>query len=68
MTLRGLSAGQRVLSLPSTALASLRVLLSPRGVPVDAVEVPEEWWTAKADPALRSHLQMVLRHDTGAAR
>jgi len=68
MTLRGLSAGQRVLSLPSTALASLRVLLSSRGVPVDAVEVPEEWWTAKADPALRSHLQMVLRHDTGAAR
>lgn len=56
LTLRGLDAGQRVLSLPSTAITSLRVLLGPRGVAVEPVEVPEDWWTSRAAPALRSHL------------
>ncbi|MBE1558872.1 hypothetical protein [Nonomuraea africana] len=58
LTLRGLSAGQRVLSLPSTAISSLRVLLSPRGVAVEPVHVPDDWWTSRAAPSLRSHLQM----------
>ncbi|TDC97324.1 hypothetical protein E1292_37215 [Nonomuraea deserti] len=56
LTLRGLDAGQRVLSLPSTAITSLRVLLSPRGVAVEPVNVPDDWWTSRAEPALRSHL------------
>ncbi|MEW9550258.1 hypothetical protein [Nonomuraea sp. NPDC050783] len=56
LTLRGLSPGQRVLSLPSTALTSLRVLLGPRGVAVEPVDVPDDWWTSRAAPALRSHL------------
>ncbi|SDJ76871.1 hypothetical protein SAMN05421874_103145 [Nonomuraea maritima] len=56
LTLRGLDAGQRVLSLPSTAITSLRVLLSPRGVAVEPVHVPDDWWTSRAAPALRSHL------------
>ncbi|MGW6505503.1 hypothetical protein [Nonomuraea angiospora] len=56
LTLRGLDASQRVLSLPSTAITSLRVLLSPRGVAVEPVHVPEDWWTSRAAPALRSHL------------
>ncbi|MEV0389463.1 hypothetical protein [Nonomuraea sp. NPDC050643] len=56
LTLRGLDAGQRVLSLPSTAITSLRVLLSPRGVAVEPVDVPEDWWTSRAAPALRLHL------------
>ncbi|MEV0143593.1 MULTISPECIES: hypothetical protein [unclassified Nonomuraea] len=56
LTLRGLGAGQRVLSLPSTAIASLRVLLGPRGVAVEPVAVPDDWWTSGAAPALRSHL------------
>ncbi|MFC4120276.1 hypothetical protein [Nonomuraea zeae] len=56
LTLRGLDAGQRVLSLPSTAITSLRVLLSPRGVAVEPVDVPDDWWTSRAAPALRSHL------------
>ncbi|MEV4572357.1 hypothetical protein AB0K16_03795 [Nonomuraea jabiensis] len=56
LTLRGLDPGQRVLSLPSTAITSLRVLLSPRGVAVEPVDVPEDWWTSRAAPALRSHL------------
>ena len=68
MTLRDLEPGQRVLSLPSTAVTSLRVLLAPRGVPVDAVEVPGDWWTPRATPDLRSHLQMFTRHDSGVAR
>lgn len=65
MTLRGLAAEQRVLSLPSTAVTSLRVLLSARGVTVETVEVPDEWWTAQAAPSLRSHLSMFAHHDTG---
>ncbi|MFG1695418.1 hypothetical protein [Nonomuraea sp. NPDC049309] len=56
LTLRGLDAGQRVLSLPSTAITSLRVLLSPRGVAVEPVDVPDDWWTSRAAPALRSHV------------
>ncbi|MFI7223332.1 hypothetical protein ACIBO5_08910 [Nonomuraea angiospora] len=56
LTLRGLDASQRVLSLPSTAITSLRVLLSPRGVAVEPVDVPDDWWTSRAAPALRSHL------------
>ncbi|MFC7639891.1 hypothetical protein ACFQX6_01655 [Streptosporangium lutulentum] len=65
MTLRGLAAEQRVLSLPSTAVTSLRVLLSARGVAVETVDVPDEWWTAEAAPSLRSHLSMFAHHDTG---
>ncbi|MEV8638579.1 hypothetical protein AB0395_43680 [Streptosporangium sp. NPDC051023] len=65
MTLRGLGAQQRVLSLPSTAVTSLRVLLSARGVAVETVDVPDEWWTAQAAPSLRSHLSMFAHHDTG---
>ncbi|MDF5753877.1 hypothetical protein [Spongiactinospora sp. TRM90649] len=63
ITLRGLSPDQRVLSLPSTAVTSLRVLLSARGVPVETVDVPDAWWTADAAPSLRSHLQMFAHHD-----
>ncbi|MFC4585917.1 hypothetical protein [Sphaerisporangium corydalis] len=58
ITLRDLRPGQRVLSLPSTAVTSLRVLLSARGVPVESVEVPDDWWTPSATVSLRSHLQM----------
>ncbi|MER7368419.1 hypothetical protein ACI2LC_18250 [Nonomuraea wenchangensis] len=56
LTLRGLRPDQRVLSLPSTAVTSLRVLLGPRGVAVEPVDVPDDWWTSRAAPALRSHL------------
>jgi hypothetical protein len=68
ITLRGLSAEQRVLSLPSTAVTSLRVLLSRRGVAIESVEVPDDWWTAQAAPALRSHLRMFAHHDSGVTR
>jgi hypothetical protein len=58
MTLRDLAPEQRVVSLPSTAVTSLRVLLAARGVSVQAVDVPDHWWTASAGPSLRSHLQL----------
>lgn len=58
LTLRGLAEGQRVLSLPSTAITSLRVLLGRRGVTVEPVDVPDDWWTSRAAPDLRTHLQM----------
>jgi hypothetical protein len=58
MTLRDLRPHQRVLSLPSTAVTSLRVLLSARGVSVETVHVPDDWWTTLAAPSLRSHLQL----------
>jgi hypothetical protein len=63
MTLRDLRPEQHVLSLPSTAVTSLRVLLSSRGVTVDAVDVPDEWWTPAAAPSLRSHLQLFAGFD-----
>ncbi|MFC6080618.1 hypothetical protein [Sphaerisporangium aureirubrum] len=65
MTLRDLRPGQRVLSLPSTAVTSLRVLLSARGVPVETVDVPDDWWTPTATDSLRSHLQM-FAHERAA--
>ncbi|GII63833.1 hypothetical protein Skr01_39180 [Sphaerisporangium krabiense] len=65
MTLRDLRPGQRVLSLPSTAVTSLRVLLSARGVPVETVDVPDDWWTPSASVSLRSHLQM-FAHERAA--
>ncbi|WP_336205144.1 hypothetical protein [Nonomuraea sp. LPB2021202275-12-8] len=61
LRLRGLDPGQRVVSLPSTAISSLRVLLGPRGVAVEPVDVPDDWWTSRAAPALRSHLTQVTR-------
>lgn len=54
--LRGLRSPQRVVSLPSTAVTSLRALLSGADVSVDGFVVPETWWTAKASPKLRAHL------------
>lgn len=58
--LRGLRAPQRVLSLPSTALVLLRGILSRTGTEVVGLPVPQDWWTARAHPALRAHLSSVL--------
>lgn len=58
--LRGLRAPQRVLSLPSTALVLLRGILARTGAQVVGVPVPNDWWTARADPVLRAHLSSVL--------
>lgn len=58
LSLRGLTSEHRVLSLPSTALTSLRVLHGPGGPRVEGVGVPAAWWTERADPALRTHLSL----------
>lgn len=69
--LRGLQHPQRVLSLPSTALVLLRGILSRTGTIVEGLPVPNDWWTARADPRLREHLSSVLTliasHDHGGA-
>jgi len=57
MRLRGLLPGQRVQALPSTAVPSLRLLLSGRDIAVRGARVPDAWWTAAASPELRDHLQ-----------
>lgn len=54
--LRGMRAGQRVVSLPSTSAITLTRLLAPAGVGVVPHAVPAEWWTGRVDDALREHL------------
>lgn len=61
LRLRGLGANQRVLSLPSTAVTSLRLLLARSGACVDGVRVPDEWWTPQASSQLREHLNLSLQ-------
>ncbi|WP_278235145.1 hypothetical protein [Isoptericola sp. AK164] len=54
--LRNLTRRQRVVALPSTSTVTLTRLLVPRGVAVLPHDVPDEWWTHRADPTLRRHL------------
>jgi hypothetical protein len=60
ISLRGLTAGHRVVSLPSTALTSLRLVLRADGTTIEGVPVPSDWWTADADPDLRAHLSLFV--------
>lgn len=56
MRLRGLQPQQRVLSLPSTALTTLRTLMADTGATLIGVPIPEEWWTPQATAALRAQI------------
>ncbi|MFI0447826.1 hypothetical protein [Actinomadura sp. 6N118] len=58
--LRGLTREHRVISLPSTALTSLRLVLRGNGTTIQGVTVPAEWWTDQADAGLREHLSLFL--------
>ncbi|PUB20147.1 hypothetical protein C8K30_11830 [Promicromonospora sp. AC04] len=58
--LRGLRAGQRVVSLPSTSTILLTTIISPLGVPVTALDVPADWWTPRASADHRAHLTSVV--------
>ncbi|WP_119728641.1 hypothetical protein [Thermomonospora amylolytica] len=60
ISLRGLTAEHRVVSLPSTALTSLRLMLRSTGTRIEGVPVPPDWWTDAADPGLRDHLSLFL--------
>jgi hypothetical protein len=67
LRLRGMTAPQRVVSLPSTAAVLLTTILRPRGVPVTPHAVEDDWWTSRATPGLRTHLSGVLRLAADAA-
>ncbi|MFI9486720.1 hypothetical protein ACIG47_10040 [Promicromonospora sp. NPDC052451] len=67
LRLRGMTAPQRVVSLPSTAAVLLTSILSPRGVAVTPQPVEDGWWTSRATPGLRAHLSGVLRLAADAA-
>lgn len=56
LRLAGLAAPQRVVSLPTTALALLPQVLAGTGVPVTATVPPDDWWLPDVPPALRAHL------------
>ena len=66
MRLRGLSTGQRVACLPTTAAVTLTSLLEPRGVPVVVQDVPEAWWTPRASADVRENLRAAVRHLPGS--
>lgn len=59
--LRGLGPGHSIVCLPTTALASLRLLLPDPGPDIRAFEVPDEAWTAAAKPKLRRKLNETVK-------
>jgi hypothetical protein len=67
LRLRGMTAPQRVVSLPSTAAVLLTTILGSRGVAVTPHAVEDGWWTSRATPGLRAHLSGVLRLAADAA-
>ena len=67
LRLRGLRAGQRVVTLPSTSAVTLSRLLVSRGVAVAPHAVPDTWWTERAVPELRRHLGRTHELATRAA-
>ncbi|REE98382.1 hypothetical protein [Thermomonospora umbrina] len=60
LSLRGLTAEHRVISLPSTALTSLRLILRAARTRIEGVPIPADWWTSAADRELRDHLSLFV--------
>jgi hypothetical protein len=56
LRLRGAGPDHEIISLPSTAVLSLRTILAPAGTTVTLKPVPEHWWTLLATPAVRRQL------------
>jgi hypothetical protein len=54
VSLRGMTAQQRVLTLPTTAVSTLR-LITPRAR-IQEFAVPDSWWLPAVSPAARRHL------------
>jgi len=52
----GMGPGDRISSLPTSALATLHDVLAGRGVRVDDYPIPSGWWTSTASADLRAHL------------
>lgn len=52
----GMGPGDRISSLPTSALATLHDVLAGRGVRIDDYPIPSGWWTSAASADLRAHL------------
>jgi hypothetical protein len=53
---RGLASGDRLSSLPTSALATLDDVLAGRGVRIDDYPIPDGWWMPGVPADLRAHL------------
>lgn len=67
LRLAGLRAPQRVVSLPSTALALLPVVLAGSGVRVEPTVPPDAWWHPGVSREVRDHLVSVVAAARGDA-
>ena len=56
MRLHSLRPGQVVQAMPSTVLASSRLILAPSGVQLKGQPVPGDWWFPETTEELRRHL------------
>jgi hypothetical protein len=63
----GLGPGDRVSSLPTSALATLADVLAGRGVRIDDYPIPAGWWSSGVPADLRAHLGGEPRSATRAA-
>lgn len=52
----GMGPGERISSLPTSALATLHDVLAGRGVRIDDYPIPSGWWTSAVPADLRAHL------------
>ena len=52
----GMGPGDRISSLPTSALATLHDVLAGRGVRIDDYPIPSGWWTSAVPADLRAHL------------
>jgi hypothetical protein len=52
----GMGPGDRISSLPTSALTTLHDVLAGRDVRIDDYPIPSGWWTAAASADLRAHL------------
>ncbi|WP_156160955.1 hypothetical protein [Demequina maris] len=58
IALAGSPTVQRVSTLPSSVVATLRAILDPEVV-LDVVPIPERWWEPDVDPHLRAMLDSI---------
>lgn len=65
LRLRGLSSGQHVYCLPTSALQSLGLLLRAAGVTLHPRPVPDSWWLPQVPAAERSYLNSFTENNGG---
>lgn len=67
VSLLGLGPGQRIVSLPTSALTTLRLLLHDSAVSFEPSAVPETWWTAAASSRFRTEINALIDYPAGRA-